>query len=379
MKLMFFCFADEMRVELAYWSKYFRQFPNKFVVTPLIKIQDKSTYQESLTQLSLAGRNTQVAPVYIKSADSSFRNLLNPKIFLNDFISIFEALNRTKPDVVVCYYVNHAFPLAFFRRFLGYSLCVVAMGSDINLENSPMQRLAKKFVYQNCDHIFAASWKLKEKIENDQGIPVIVTPSSTDTSFFKPLNAKAALREKWGIAPEKNVIISVARLDKNKAVDIQIKALKNLNRKDALLLIAGEGPEKRGLEALASNLGVTENVRFLGFKTRSALLDLYNLSDIFALSSYAEGLPRVLIEAMSCGCIPVSTDVGSVSTVVSNGENGFIVPSGNPQLFSEQLNKIMSFSQEKKQEMQTKARQTVVEKFDSKKVLNLLVSSVIPS
>ncbi len=376
MKLLFFCFADEMKVELAHWTKYFKQFPIRFVIAPLIKAQEKSAYQESLTQLSSASRNTQVTPVYIRSKNSSLRNLLNPNVFLNDFISIFKVINSNKPDVVVCYYVSHAYPLALMRGLLNFSLCVVAVGSDINLENSTIQRLAKRVVFQNCARIFAVSWQLKDKIETQEGVPVIVTPSSTDTSFFRPLDSKSILRKKWNIDNEKTVIAAVCRLDKNKAVDILIKALKNLNTTNTLLLVAGEGPEKKNLEALSTRLGIRGQVKFIGFKNRTELLELYNIADIFALSSYAEGLPRVLIEAMACGCIPIATDVGGVSSVVSDGINGFTVHSGNPEMFSEKINTVICFSEKKKNEMQRKTRQTVVEKFDSKRTLNLLIRSV---
>jgi glycosyltransferase involved in cell wall biosynthesis len=259
---------------------------------------------------------------------------------------------------------------------LNFRLCVVAMGSDVNLENSAVQKIAKKFVYQNCNRIFAASWKLKEKIEKEHGIPVTVTPSSTDTSFFKPLNLKSSLRQKWNIEPEKNVILAVCRLDKNKAVDILINALKSLNQKDVTLLIAGEGPERKSLEALATKLGVRSNVVFLGFRSRAELLELYNLADIFTISSYAEGLPRVLIEAMSCGCIPIATNVGSIDAVVVNGVNGFVVPTGNSQVFSEKIRQLFSFSEEKKRQMQNLARQAVLERFDSEKILKDIVESV---
>lgn len=376
MKVLFFCWADEMKVELAHWTTYFQQYKHSFLITPLIKKKDKPLYEDAINQLNRTSKNAHFAPIYIKSQDSSFRNLLNPKIFLNDFFSIFHAVSRSKPDVVICYYVTHAYPLAVLRRMLNFRLCVVAMGSDVNLENSPVQKVAKKLVYQNCNLIFAASWKLKETIEHEQGIPVTVTPSSTDTSFFRPLNAKETLRRKWHIAPEKTVVLAVCRLDKNKAVDILINSLKTLNQKSTLLLVAGDGPEREPLEKLAAGLGLRDSVEFLGFRNRSELLELYNLADVFALSSYAEGLPRVLVEAMSCGCIPVATDVGSVSAVVTDDVNGFTVPAGDAGVFSDRISQVMSFSEDKKRQMQNLARQVVVEKFDSKKVLNDMVRSI---
>ena len=375
MNIAFFCWADELNVELFYWSKYFQQYENEFSIIPLIKLKDKELYDGIVKQLSRVN-NTRILPVYLKSEDSSFRNVLNPKIFFNDFMSIFKTLSLNKPDVVVCYYVTHAYPLALLRRFLNFSLCVVAMGSDVNLDNSLIQKIFKKFIYQNCKRVFAASWKLKEKIEKDNGIHVIVTPSSTDTSFFKPLNRKAPLREKWGIDSRKVVIISVCRLDKNKAVDILIKSLVMLKNQEILLLVAGEGPERISLEKLTAKYGIQSNVRFLGFRSRDELLELYNLADMFALSSYAEGLPRVLIEAMSCACIPIATEVGSVGAVVKTGINGYAVPPGNPHVFSNIIRMVAGFSEKQKTAMQTMAREAVVEKFDSERVLNLLVKSV---
>ena len=77
------------------------------------------------------------------------------------------------------------------------------MGSDVNLDNSILQKFAKQLVYRNSTLIFARSWKLRDKIREVHDHNVIVNPSSTDTSFFKPLNQKAELRAKWRISPER--------------------------------------------------------------------------------------------------------------------------------------------------------------------------------
>jgi glycosyltransferase involved in cell wall biosynthesis len=376
MKVLFFCWAEEMKVELAHWTNFFEEYNHSFVITPLIKKEDKPNFEETITKLNQVTQNTFFDPIYINSQNASFRNLLNPKTLVKDFFSIFNALNRSKPDVVICYYVTHAYPLALMRRMLNYRLCVVAMGSDVNFENSPAQKIAKEFVYQNCHRIFAVSWKLKRKIESQHHVSVTLAPSSTDTSFFRPLNSKIDLRKKWNIDPEKKVVLAVCRLDKNKAVDILINALKTVGSKDIILLVAGAGPERKALEALAARLSFQESVLFLGYRNRPELLELYNLADIFALSSYVEGLPRVLIEAMSCGCIPVATDVGGVSSVITNGVNGFLVPPGSSEAFSNQIRSILVFPEEKKQQMRSLSRQVIVEKFDSKKVLNDMVKSI---
>jgi len=376
MKLMFFCWAEEMRIELVHWLEYFFQYRGQFIIAPLIKQKEKSAYEKFFSQLNQIGSNIIVKPVYLKSPDSSFRNLLNPITLLNDSFSIFKVVNSTRPDVIVCFYLLHAYPIALISKIFNFLLCVVAMGSDVNLENNLFQRIAKDFVYRNSDIVFSASWKLKEIIEKDHGINVTVTPSSIDTSFFKPLKSKTLLRQKWNIDLGKQVIITVCRLDKNKAVDTLIRSLKILNSKDTTLLIVGEGVERKNLETLAATLGVNNDVTFLGYRNRNELIELYNLADIFALASYAEGLPRVLLEAMACGCVPIATNVGSIGAVVTNGFNGFTVEPGNPEMFSERVKEIMSFSEEKKKSMREMARQAVVENFESKKVLGIMVERV---
>jgi len=333
-------------------------------------------YEGVIIQLSQRNKKIPVDPIYLKSPDSSFKNLLNPKVLLNDFLTIFKVLRRSKPNVIVCFYISHAYPLAVLKRIFKFSLCIVAMGSDVNLENSLYHRLARKFIYRNCELIFARSLELKERIEKECECNVVVIPSGADTSFFRPLNLRTMLRRKWGIKPRSRVILTVCRLDKNKGVDILIKSLRVLNSDDVNLLIAGEGLELKALRELSSALGIQKNVTFLGFRAREELLELYNLADMFALASYSEGLPRVLIEAMACGCIPIVTKVGGMPAVVSDGFNGFVINPGDLEKFAERVDEVFSFSEKKRKLMQTRARQAVEADFDSRKLITRMFDKI---
>jgi len=376
MKTMLFCYVQEMKVELSNWAMYLAQLPQDFIIAPLIRLKDKMSCKEAISQLSKTSKNISVDPIYLKSPDSRFRNILNLKMLLSDFNSLFKVIKRSKPDVVVCFYVLHAYPLVVLKKIFKFSLCVVAMGSDVNLENSLLHKVAKTFIYNNCELIFAVSWKLKEKIEKEHDCNVIVVPGSTDPSFYRPLNSKITLRRKWGMKLRSRLILTVCRLDKNKGVDVLIKSLGMLNSNDIDLLIVGDGVEEKALKELSSALGVQENVVFLGFRNRKELLELYNLANLFALASYSEGLPRVLIEAMACGCIPIATDVGDVAAVVVDGVNGFIVNPGDYEEFAERIKETLSLAQEKTKLIQTRARRTVKYDFDSRKVIKKMFDSI---
>jgi len=376
MRIMFFCWAQEIQNEFLHVAKYLSRFEQDFILTPLIRFKDKIYYDRPIAQLSGISEKLIVSPIYLKSPNSSFSNLLNPNIFFSDFLSITKAIRQAKPDVIVCFYISHAYPLTLLKKFSKFSLCIVAMGSDVNLENSFLQKKARKFVFMNSNLIFARSWELKDKIEGAHKCQVVVSPSSTDTSFFKPLDHKAKLREKWHIDLKTQVVLTVCRLDKNKGVDVLLRALQQLRNQEIKVLIVGDGTERKTLETMVTTLDLQNKVVFLGHRSKMELLELYNLSDIFTLTSYAEGLPRVLIEAMACGCIPIATDVGSVSALIANGHNGFTLTPGDYIGLSDKIEKILAMSGEERKQIQTMARYTIVENFDSKKIWEDMVETI---
>jgi glycosyltransferase involved in cell wall biosynthesis len=376
MKIMLLCATDQLRVEIVRLAPYLAQLPHNFTLSPFVRSRDKETYNSAISQLNHADKNISTDPIYLKSPNMGFINLLNPSVLFNDFRSIFNIIKRVKPDVVICYYVLHAYPLVVLKKILKFSLCVVAMGSDVHLDSSLLQRFAKKFIYRNCELIFARSWKMKGIIAREYCGKVIVIPSAADTSFFRPLNLKTVLRRKWGIPQRSGVILTVCRLDKNKGVDVLIKSLGVLNSNDVNLLVVGEGVERKALKELSATLGVQKSVIFLGFRNREELLELYNLADLFAVASYSEGLPRVLIEAMACGCIPIVTKVGSMPAVVSDGFNGFVINPGDLEKFVERVDEVFSFPEERRKLMQTRAREAVEADFDSRKLIKRMVDKI---
>jgi glycosyltransferase involved in cell wall biosynthesis len=95
------------------------------------------------------------------------------------------------------------------------------------------------------------------------------------------------------------------------------------------LLIIGDGPLRRELEAQVDELRLTDQVRFLG--ERPDVPELLSLLDVFVLCSHSEGLSLTLIEASAASLPIVATDVGGNSEVVEAGINGLLVPTNQPE------------------------------------------------
>lgn len=101
--------------------------------------------------------------------------------------------------------------------------------------------------------------------------------------------------------------------------------LKNNGSPKFEILIAGDGPEREGLEELAGKKGLTDVVKFLGF--RSDIENLYNQFDLFVLPSEEEALSLALIDAGRCGLPSLAFDVGGNKEIIQDGKTGFIVNS----------------------------------------------------
>ena len=120
---------------------------------------------------------------------------------------------------------------------------------------------------------------------------------------------------------------------------------KNIHRQhpDWSLEIAGPGDDEAltFLQNLCQEYGISESVNFIGKVDN--IQNLYQTSSIFALPSRIEGFPMVLLEAMSQGCSCVSFDIkGAIYEILKDGEDGFIVPDGDMDLFTQKLEQLIS-------------------------------------
>jgi glycosyltransferase involved in cell wall biosynthesis len=133
------------------------------------------------------------------------------------------------------------------------------------------------------------------------------------------------------------VVGTIAELHKVKGLDVLLRAWQRFHSKrEAKLVIYGEGEERQSLERLAGELGIASSVEFKGYAAEARTL-LKNF-DIFALPSRSENLPYALLEAGFAGLPVVATSVGGVPEVIEPGVSGALVEPGDPEaLFSSLL------------------------------------------
>ncbi len=134
----------------------------------------------------------------------------------------------------------------------------------------------------------------------------------------------------WLIQRNGPILIAAGRLGSWKGFEDLIHAMKELSiKRQARLIILGDGPLRSELQTLIINLNLQKIVVLLGYVENP--LKYFVKADVFVLSSHVEGLPNVLVEAMMCGCTPVSTDCPTgPRELLQDGKYGYLVPMRNP-------------------------------------------------
>jgi glycosyltransferase involved in cell wall biosynthesis len=133
----------------------------------------------------------------------------------------------------------------------------------------------------------------------------------------------------WNIPDGAPVVAVVGRLDRQKDPLLMLNAAAEVMREvpDALFVFAGKGPWESRCIYIAERLGISRNIRWVGWV--ADLRPLYARMDLLALSSRWEGMPNVVLEAMACRKPVVATSVGGCPELITEGKTGFLVPSGD--------------------------------------------------
>lgn len=159
------------------------------------------------------------------------------------------------------------------------------------------------------------------------------------TRFNKcvPKDNKELLRASVKIPDNAIVLIYCAELIKNKNQSLLLNALTRVLKKhdNVFLLLVGIDHINGQYQRMSESLGISDNVRFLGW--RKDVAELYNASDICVASSIREGFGLNIVEAMQCGLPVIASNNAGHRSIIKDGHNGFIVPVDSPLIFANRI------------------------------------------
>jgi glycosyltransferase involved in cell wall biosynthesis len=174
------------------------------------------------------------------------------------------------------------------------------------------------------DDLHAAS--LRSGVPHDR---CVLIENGIDTAQFHRRQSAAAAKLKLGLDPKRKIIGAIGRLSPEKGFDVLIRAVDQLVRSGTAvdLHILGDGDDGPRLAALIKSLGLTHHVKLLGY--RAETIPYYEAFDVFALSSYREGLPNVLLEAMALETPVVATAIAGIPKLITDDHDGLLVGAGD--------------------------------------------------
>ena len=179
---------------------------------------------------------------------------------------------------------------------------------------------------------------------NPPGRIEIVAPG-VEHAFFAPGDKRGA-RHALNL-PSGPVLLFVGRIQPLKGVDVAVRALAELRRPDALLLVVGGASGLDGNAEVArvmnliDELGVRDQVRFVEPQPHHILSTYYRAADIVVVPSRSESFGLVALEAAACGIPVVASGVGGLLTLVDDGLTGFLIAGRDPSMFADRIRRIL--------------------------------------
>ena len=165
--------------------------------------------------------------------------------------------------------------------------------------------------------------------------------------------------------PERFELLCVGRLAAAKGHHILLDAVHQLlgEGRSIRLRLAGDGPERQGLERRIAELGLGQNVEVLGALNQDRVRQLYRETDLFVLTSFAEGVPVVLMEAMAMEIPCVSTWITGVPELIRHAVDGWLVPPGDAGEAARGIAHLMD-NPDLRQQLGASGRTRVIEKYN---------------
>jgi len=283
-----------------------------------------------------------------------FRRFFIPKI-----------LNRLRVDILHVHHVSLYSTIAAYLHGTGVQGVVVTEHAKYSISRSDRLQQASRRAVEQADYFTVISKNLHDFFVQSINIPqnrMQIIYNGVDTDRFFPSIQSG---KRTNILPQGfqgTVFISVGRLAEAKDHITLFRAAKMLVEKgyQFCLVVVGDGELMETMQKVQKDLGLEDHVFLLG--TRTDVPDLLQQADIFVLSSKREGLPMVLLEAMSTALPVIATNVGGIPEIVKHKENGLLIQSQDEEEMATAMERLIVDKQQA-QQLGTGARQTVVKQY----------------
>jgi glycosyltransferase involved in cell wall biosynthesis len=304
------------------------------VVTLLLQHINRKKFEPTLVMHKRAGVYLDELPSDLRIIDLGLRKRTLYGL-PNTIWRLARIIRREKPNAVLSFLTYCNLITIAAARLSGVKTAVVVserihLTMELKAEArkySLLQKLGVRALYPLADRVVANSRGIKKDLVENFGVhakKVEVIYNPVDIRRISRL-AREPVDHPW-FRDKFPVVIAVGRLEPQKGYPYLLRAFARVKKtRPCRLVMLGEGEERRRLEHLAQELGIEQDVAFLGFQKNP--FKYLARADVFVLSSLWEGFPNVIIEAMVCGMPVIASNCpGGPGEIIENGSNGLLVP-----------------------------------------------------
>lgn len=287
---------------------------------------------------------------------------------------IVEVARYEKLDILHAHYaIPHATSAYLARQILGngtLKIVTTLHGTDITLVGlEPSFLTVMKFSIEQSDGVTAVSRFLREKTLTHYHIDkeIEVIPNFVDTRKYRRIDSSKIRKS---IAPDgEKVLIHVSNFRPVKRVQDVVRIFDLIRKKiPSKLILVGDGPDRSSCEQLARELGIIEDVKFLGKQVE--LVCLLSASDLFLMPSQSESFGLSGLEAMACEIPVVASSVGGLPELVVHGETGYIAEIGDVERMARYSIDLLT-NDSKYRLFANASRNRAVNVFDSSRIIDM--------
>lgn len=325
--------------------------------------------------------NYEVIRRLAAATDSTVIKWGHTQLFLPLFLlyALFRSLlllpRSRRPDVI---YLGDALlsPLGFIlKKILRRPVAVTAHGRDLTFR-FPLYRAKIGFSLRRLDRVIGVS-KYTAELCLAMGVPVekcVTINNGVNPEEHVPTPKDVEAAREWltarGFGPDRPIIMTVGRLVKRKGIARVISELFPIltaSFPKLLYIVVGEGKERKSIEKAITEHRFGGNVLLAGRLPTHLVRGLMGISKVFVMPNIAvpgdvEGFGIAALEASCAGLPVVASDLEGIRDAVTDGENGFLIPPGNPRRFAAAIGMLLT-NEQKRQEAGEHARKYTAEHY----------------
>lgn len=277
--------------------------------------------------------------------------------FMSSLAPLYKTIslhNKNNYDIIFLghFITTHALGALFLRKFMNVPYIILSHGNDISgFTKTLIDKLTTRFILSGASLVISNSRFTAHRVNAGgyKGVHEVINPG-VDVKLFKPGIDTESVRRQYRLYGRR-VILTTARLVAKKNIDSVLRALPDVIKcvPDVLYIVAGDGQERKRLEGLSMELGITDNVKFLGEVENNMLPALYCSSELYVMPSKEiisggdiETFGISFLEASACGLPVIGSHSGGIYDSVIDNETGLLVNPSDASAIASAIIKLLT-------------------------------------